>query len=383
MKLPFIDHMRGMAILLVLMVHSGKIIDVAFVADPHETAQPIYTLFRFGAYGVEVFFFISGFLMSHLYDSRPKQGFALDYWKKRVSRIVPLWVVFAILPFSLYLFGVTSNQFSLATYSNLADDFAQHQNWLNNPIVAFVITLLFLGWLSHPIWNNTVQGGWSIQSEMAHYGVYALLRNSRITLWLLLLIALGLVQRVGTGLDAKNGNDALDMFNRLHLFGTLSFFLIGILSRRVWAAKSAKPLGNVVDWALGLVWLALLMINKMPITNFATFKPSALWAIIVLAISTGIVWLVGKLPMLSDGLSKVGKYSYFLYFVHFWILELTTPLLNPFASFIKSGMNSTLFAFVMIIVELVLCLGIGIPLAMLSYKFIESPFLRMAHSSKK
>jgi peptidoglycan/LPS O-acetylase OafA/YrhL len=97
--LPALDGVRGLAILGVLLFH--------FVApvNPKGTLDAAITwLFSYGALGVDLFFILSGFLITGiLYDSLGDPCYFRNFYMRRVLRIFPLYyavlvIVFLIVP---------------------------------------------------------------------------------------------------------------------------------------------------------------------------------------------------------------------------------------------------------------------------------------------
>ena len=94
--LPALDGLRGIAILCVLAMH--------FAIAPPLTAGDrfVYALARNGWIGVDLFFVLSGFLITGiLLDSRGKPGAVKSFYARRVLRIFPLYYAFLISLFVL------------------------------------------------------------------------------------------------------------------------------------------------------------------------------------------------------------------------------------------------------------------------------------------
>jgi peptidoglycan/LPS O-acetylase OafA/YrhL len=108
--LPGLDGMRGLAILLVLLFH--------FVGNTVATnwiERAIVGVSNYGSYGVELFFVLSGFLITGiLYDARNKPHYFRNFYMRRLLRIFPLYygvlaLVFFIAPLIPLLRGPMLN----------------------------------------------------------------------------------------------------------------------------------------------------------------------------------------------------------------------------------------------------------------------------------
>jgi peptidoglycan/LPS O-acetylase OafA/YrhL len=92
--LPVLDGLRGLAILLVLVHH----FNILHPAGPLE--RELIRLFDLGKHGVDLFFVLSGFLITGLLlDAKGSPGYFRNFYARRTLRIFPLY--YATLAFFL------------------------------------------------------------------------------------------------------------------------------------------------------------------------------------------------------------------------------------------------------------------------------------------
>jgi peptidoglycan/LPS O-acetylase OafA/YrhL len=106
--MPALDGVRGLAVLMVLVFH--------FVGNALPTnwvERGIVGVTNYGSYGVELFFVLSGFLITGiLYDAHNKPHYFRNFYMRRVLRIFPLYygvlaLVFFVAPVIPLLRGST------------------------------------------------------------------------------------------------------------------------------------------------------------------------------------------------------------------------------------------------------------------------------------
>ena len=106
--MPVLDGVRGLAILMVLVFHF-----VGNTLPTNQVERVIVAATNYGSYGVELFFVLSGFLITGiLYDARNKPQYFRNFYMRRLLRIFPLYygvlaLVFFVAPLIPLLRGPT------------------------------------------------------------------------------------------------------------------------------------------------------------------------------------------------------------------------------------------------------------------------------------
>lgn len=106
--MPALDGVRGLAVLMVLLTHF-----VAAATPTNLLETVLVAATNYGALGVELFFVLSGFLITGiLYDTRDQPHYFRNFFMRRVLRIFPLYfgvlvLVFLVAPLIPHLRGPT------------------------------------------------------------------------------------------------------------------------------------------------------------------------------------------------------------------------------------------------------------------------------------
>lgn len=95
-KIHSIQYIRAFAAILVLLFHAYSII-----------FRPAINIFSFGQYGVDIFFMISGLIMSYIMAGyAEKEKAHEDFFRKRLARIYPPYFLALIFALSLSAAGI-------------------------------------------------------------------------------------------------------------------------------------------------------------------------------------------------------------------------------------------------------------------------------------
>lgn len=285
-KLQGVEAARGMAALLVVLVHASSMMAV----PKHAGEMPLGGLFKFGHAGVDFFFVLSGFIIYFIHARELGQPSLLaSYWQKRFIRIFPVyWIVLAV-------YGVL---LAISPTRELTERI---------PSVALSAFLL----LPHEK-GPILSVAWSLSHELLFYLLFSVLFVSKRLGFALLgawagLIVLNMVTHVFTA--PLLSNFALRIFNIHFFFGMFVAYAI-----RHWPVRA--PLGCLIAGTL-------LFFGAGVLESWGPAMPTE-WPPLHLAYASGaaamLYGLVGleqtqrlRIPAIAVAL---GTASYSIYLIH-------------------------------------------------------------------
>jgi peptidoglycan/LPS O-acetylase OafA/YrhL len=296
-QVPALDAIRGLAILMVTYYRfGGGSPEYASVGD----GLPAHSL---GSRGVELFFVLSGFLITGiLYDSKPQPNFFRNFYARRTLRIFPLYYGVLLLGF---VFLPALSSLAATWYSEARAE----QGWLwfyGANVLQSLRGQWCLGWFNH-FWSLAVEEHYYLLWPMV---VYFLNRRHALVACGA-LFGLSVISRIAW--SAFGGNDvAPEVFTLFRLDAIVLGSAIALLIRGPIGLRGLlRPahLGLAVSLpVVALVSISGRRIFTLPETFWAILFGSAI--VLVLAARQGD-WVE------RAGQSKVlrffGKYSYGMY----------------------------------------------------------------------
>ena len=344
-RIVALDGLRGIAVLMVVLFHCNLSVGVA--------NGRLSRVVRSGWMGVDLFFVLSGFLITGiLLEEKGKPHYFRNFYARRVLRIFPLY------------YGVIAACVIAALVSGKWSGLLHEQGWLwlygvNLKVAATGQWLFRFGRLE-------LDHFWSLAVEEHFYLIWpalVLLLNRRAMLWLCAGIMLGSpLLRLWL---CRHGHDtAAFAFTPCRIDSLAAGSAVALLSRSetgsVWLNKLAKPLALVSLVGLGIIFHGNNGLNHedawtnvLGCSLMALLFASAVWLIAQTAPSS----VAGRM-LCNPVLVSIGTVSYGLYVLHMLVIT-TMPHRGGFA----------LFA-----VEV---LAASYALAMASYYFYERPFNRL------
>lgn len=311
-RIPALDGVRAIAIILVIVVH-------AFYFGPDLALAPLgNNLLVFGWTGVDLFFVLSGFLItSILIDMKGKPGAFRNFYVKRFGRIFPLY--YAILCGLLLLFFIEHPKVT-----------PQIDNLRENAWLYFTFTSNLSDLLGLHL-NNMMGPTWSLAVEEQYYLVWPLLVLG-LTLPTVRKLVLGLL--VGLAvlrffLVGSLPNDAIYRFTLTHADGILTGSILALYRDTIFRYRhlAKTAMAGLALLLIGIFVVAGTTHYQHPLVQQFAFLPIALFygAFLVFAIDS---------PVISRALSitplrHIGQYSFFIYLTHLPLLTLLDQLPLP------------------------------------------------------
>ncbi len=330
-------------------------------------ASPIHhfikrDIFGNGNLGVNFFFVLSGFLITYILieEKRLSHGISLPrFWLRRVLRIWPLFyfcVAFGFLAFPALkqLFG------------GVADETANPWRYL------FFLNNFDI--IRHGMPDSSVLGVlWSVAVEEQFYLVWPIILSftpiSRMWLPFVGVIAISLMFRATHDDPVLHEHHTLSCIGDMTV-GAFGAWLVQVSARFKEGVASLNRL--VIAGIYVLFALAFLFRDEVLFANATTrVFERLLIAVIILFIILEQTYARRSFFKMKRfrRLTRLGVITYGLYCLHFIGILITLTLTR------KLGWNQTLWQ--VMVLETVMSLTITIILAKLSYRYFESPFLRL------
>jgi peptidoglycan/LPS O-acetylase OafA/YrhL len=329
-----IDGLRAVSILLVVAYH----------------AQP--WLLRGGFIGVDIFFVISGFLITRIILSEAKAGTfsSLAFYARRVRRIFPALIVVLATTYLIGWIVLLPDGFALLGESTAAG-------------VAFVSNLFQLhqtGYFAPDAAENPLLHLWSLGIEEQFYIFWPLLlvllvgsKYRRLRIAAIAAASFGLSLLIFLGLKEWSFYSPLPRAWELLAGGLLAS------SQVEGAARHSSPLRENLLSAAGLAAIigAAAALNKESLFPGAWALLPVLGAVLIIIAPNSTV---NRVLLSSRAMVAIGLISYPLYLWH-W------PLLS-YLGIIRNGVPNAIEIWAVVIVAFIL--------AWLTYRFVEIPLRR-------
>ncbi len=341
----YLDALRCFAILGVVLVHT-------WYSIPDYESVRFKGIFYNGQFGVQLFFLVSAFtLCNSLHQRQGTQGLS-SFYLRRFFRIAPL--------FYLAILYYTCQQI----YSSSFSDF-----YRSNPITGYFLNFSFLHAFTPYTINSLVPGGWSIGVECTFYLCLPFLFRkldsiNKIFSSLVVVIVINflLIKFIGQNQYIQQ-RYRLDSFLYFNFLNQLPIFLLGLLWFRFTVEKMS--LNKLNKWAVFCLCIGVLV--QVSVAHIEFIPDHLLFGFFFLG--TAVYLQSNPVKLIVNRLSVfMGKISYSIYIFHFAVifwLERFGLLIQTNNKLADVGLN------------FLIILAVTVPLAWLSYQFLELPFIRL------
>jgi peptidoglycan/LPS O-acetylase OafA/YrhL len=316
---------------------------------------PLLT-FRIGWMGVDLFFVISGFVISYsalvLYRSNPSR-FMQDYWRRRLTRILPLYLLTLILWIAIF-----SNGFFLQPAKAWMWQLFTHVSFTHS---FFIET------------HSAIDGvNWTLAIEMQFYLLVSLLIAwiDRTPGWRIWLYGIAIACAWRAAMFIRYGEiDSFVTFMRVtQLPGALDEFAAGIfLAKRVIDGRESKHTQTVLWLSFAsLAGYAAMSIYWRNASYWNVPAMVVLWRVLLSLFLLCVVALAVRLPQTLGTvwlrpLSYLGEISYGIYLWHLFAIQFFVHMI---------GLRGLL--------ALCAVLAATLVASAISWHFFERPFMSFA-----
>ncbi len=307
-----LDGVRGLAILIVTIYRFGK----QFPQD-HWFGRLFHSAIQFGDTGVELFFVLSGFLITGiLVDAKDSAHFFRNFFARRSLRIFPLY--FGSLLLLLVLFPAL--RISPSEFQPAIDQQFYLWTYLTNVQMSILQAWCF-GPLDH-FWSLAVEEHFYFLWPLVIF-FFSLNTSLRIAIFLTVLISFGRI-----GYAAISTNDVAP--DVLSIFRFDSLLMGAILALQIRQPSGLEPLRRWL-WialpALVICGAALAIKGGRVLTIPLTIIP-LIWACIMIGLLTSSRKSILARLFDLQFLRRLGKFSYAMYVFQSPLIPLTASVVS-------------------------------------------------------
>lgn len=333
-RLHTLDYLRGLSAFSILIFHFYLMNGITLGADNF--------IQRMGFYGVSIFYILSGLTLYCIYHQKDfsKSAVVLDFFKKRIYRIFPLFIVLTSFVY------VISNRNDLMTY------------FLN-------ITGLF-SILDYS--NYIITGGWSIGNELAFYLLFPLIFFFKKDYILYVVTFLSFVLYCYFSyylIDVqKELSDNWTMY--IHPFNQAFLFLVGMLLAKILMNKKVVNYFCFVSIVVGLCLIVFKNVTG-GVSSLVYGNDRLIFTLACVLIVIGFFKLDMILPkFVHKVFYTLGEVSYGVYLIHPIVILMVKKFLPTLGLFTQFGI---------VITVTMLC-------SIVSFQYFEKFFMNLARKTK-
>lgn len=336
-KYEYIDSLRGIAILLVIVVHAGFVLEYTMYYFPQWLINAIHS----GQYGVQLFFIVSAYTltMSH-YNRLDEPNKNKSFFIRRFFRIAPM-IYFILIYYIFYEINWDLSRFPETSWKDILASMTFTQT-------------LFSGL------NKYFPGGWTVSVEFLFYMMLPFIcakiknLNASIVFVLLSLLFVPVYEAVFSMINVK----FVFFADHYTIFYQLPIFALGILAYWIINDKTKEVKSPTL----------LLLVGTIILFCFINLPHHFIFGLAFMVLL--ILLQQHQYKLLSNKvIARIGLVSYSMYIIHFPVVHFLNYI--QFSRMIPvTGFYSSLFSFILMCIVIT---AITYPISYITYKLIEVP----------
>ena len=306
MHFRYLDSLRGIAILGVMILHASKL--------SHQPSNVI-ELTLSGQRGVQLFYVLSAFTLFLSTDNRKnkEKNPTYNFFIRRFFRIAPLY----------YLAIVGNIIITKLTHLRLTEDKLTTYDIISG--------FLFVNGFNPNSINSVAKGGWSIAVESSFYILFPLLYSNFNSLKKsILLLILSIFVCIPISWKLADFYPAFTEYFTVRYFPIeLPIFCMGIFTYQLWKERE-----NIINYSkvniknrqiisiILILYSSAIFIFSFPYDNGTLMLSSSAFIFLILGLAIHNWYF-----LVNPFTQFLGKISYSLYLIHFFIFKFTQILL--------------------------------------------------------
>ncbi|MFY0594630.1 acyltransferase family protein [Roseivirga sp.] len=342
--IPFVDGIRFMAIIPVVLLHATERFERYVVTPSSNFETELSYVISRGAIGVMIFFTLSGFILSLPFAKQYSRFSYKKYLSKRLTRLEPPYILW------MTIFGLIF--------------FFKQNIGLSELLNHYAASIFYVHNISYGEFSIINPVAWSLEVEIQYYLFAPFLamcyfRQNKVALRRTLLLAFTLVFIV---VQHQFGWQYLP--TKASILGQLQHFMVGLLMADFYVnePKWHKEKNRLWD-LIGFAAVLTLMFTWTEELGKSVIFMVAMLALFASALKGKLIHQI----LTYRWIAVIGGMCYTIYLTHLPLLELLYSLIARF------GYSSPYW------VQLTISLIIAIPIVLISsmifYKYTEQPFM--------